>query len=122
MAQMILQNPTDKYIDLHANVIFECRISDYNASLDLIQWCHDDFCTFGRLLGGPYDKRLQYKGLPRYFIVGDRQNGEWNLLIENVTNADLGGYKCVLTRKTNRFVKVESKTASLKLMSKYGLI
>ena len=40
-------------------------------------------------------------------------------MIKNVTESELGEYKCTLTRK---FEKYQSKSASLKLMKKPGLI
>ena len=63
------------------------------------------------------ENRLQYKSLSKYFIVGNRTIGEWNLLIENVTDSDLGEYKCALTRRSTK-LKIESKPTILGLMSK----
>ncbi len=118
-AQFIEKNPISRYAPINSNVQFECKISEYDATVDLIEWCRNDFCTFGRLLGNDNDQRLQYKSLPKYFIVGNRSHGEWNLLIENVTQLELGEYKCQLTRKKKgNFFKLQSRSATLKLTSK----
>ena len=118
VAQVIVKHPSDQYVAPNARVTFECKINDYDASQDSIAWCRDNYCTLGRLSGSNNDKRLQYKSLPKYFIVGDRAAGEWNLMIENVTKQEVGDYMCTLTRKTN-FFKIQSKSASLKLTSKF---
>jgi len=117
VSQVIVKHPSDQYVAPNACVTFECKINDYDASRDSIAWCRDNYCTLGRLSGSNNDKRLQYKSLPKYFIVGDRAAGEWNLMIENVTQQEVGDYMCTLTRKTN-FLKIQSKSASLKLTKK----
>ncbi len=122
--QQIEKNPRNQYVRLFSDVIFECKVSGFNPVEDRIEWCKNDFCTWGRLSGNKNtDEHLQYKSLPKYFIVGKRQQGEWNLLIKNVTERELGEYKCTLTRKsTQNFEKHQSKSASLKLMKKPGII
>jgi len=122
--QQILINPQNQFARLHNDVIFECKVSGYNPAEDLIEWCKNDFCTWGRLIGNKtIDEPLQYKSLPKYYIIGKREKGQWNLLIKNVTERELGDYKCTLTRKhTQNFEKYQSKSASLKLMKKPGLI
>ena len=105
--QQIITIPQDIYAKQHTNVIFECKIAGYDPSQDLIEWCKNDFCTWGRLFEMSTQQRLQYKSLPKYFIIGNRTIGEWNLLIENVTDSEIGDYKCSLTRRSTK-LKIES--------------
>lgn len=96
-----------------------CKVSGFNPAQDLIEWCKNDFCTWGRLSGTYADEMLQYKSLPKYFITGDRSNGEWNLLIKNVTQKELGEYKCVFISKTTQnFKKQQSTPASIQFIGK----
>jgi hypothetical protein len=112
----IAQSPVDKYVKLNENKMFECHVEDYQEQVDIVEWCKNDFCTWGRAIE-MNDGRLRFKSLPKYFIAGDRKKGEWNLLIENVTHSDIGQYKCTVTRRTNEFIfKAESTTANLTIM------
>ena len=116
-SQQIVTMQKDIYAKPHTNVIFECKIAGYDPSQDVIEWCKNEFCTWGRLFEMTSQQRLQYKSLPKYFIIGNRTLGEWNLLIENVTESEVGDYKCSLTRRSTR-LKIESKSIKLSLMSK----
>ncbi len=117
LAQQIITNTKDVFIKPNTNVLMECKIIDYDPNQDLIEWCKNDFCTWGRLFEVTSQQRLQYKSLPKYFITGNRTYGEWNLLIENVTESEVGDYKCSLTRRSTK-LKIESKPTKLMLMSK----
>jgi len=118
--QIVTTNQENVYVKPHSNIIFDCNINGYDPDQDLIEWCKNDFCTWGRLFERKNENRLQYKSLPKYFIVGNRTIGEWNLLIENVTDSDLGEFKCALTRRSTK-LKIESKPTTLGLMSKSNL-
>lgn len=114
----IQENPSDQFANLNGNVLFKCLIKDYNEENDYVEWCKNDFCTWGRTVRVS-DDQLRYKSLKRFSIVGNRSNGEWNLLIHNVTNNDVGLYKCTVTRRLNKnMFKINSSSASLKIMSK----
>lgn len=126
-AQRIMKNPIDKYAKLNSNVFFECLVDGYNGDTDLVEWCKNNFCTWGRPVELS-DGRLKF--MNKYYIVGNRLNGEFNLLIENVTLSDVGDYKCKYTRRflTDATVhkqaaprrgplRIESNVASLKIMS-----
>lgn len=81
-----------------------------------MEWCKNDFCTWGRSIE-TNDGRLRFKSLSKYYIIGDRRKGQWNLLIENVTDSDLGKYKCTVTRRADDYVfKTESESANLTIM------
>lgn len=117
---VLVKEPADHFIRAQTDVLFNCKVDGFNPDNDLIEWCKNDFCTWGRLKGDASSERLQYKSLPRYFIVGDRAKGEWNLLIKNVTEREAGKYKCTLTRKnTSDFKRIQSRSATLKLMGIY---
>ena len=137
--QRIIKSPMNKYAHAHTSVLFECQIDGYRSESDLVEWCKNNFCTWGRPTELE-DGRLKY--MSKYFIVGNRMQGEFNLMIENVTTSDIGEYKCKLTRrfisgdsfKSNatgiisrqeefrlrKNTPIESSIATLKLMSKYS--
>ncbi|CAF0719304.1 unnamed protein product [Brachionus calyciflorus] len=118
----IVNYPSDQFVNLYENAIFKCKIKDYKKENDIIEWCKNDFCTWGRLIELP-DGRLKYKSLSKFYIIGDRKNGEWNLLLENVTSNDVGNYKCSVTRRNDQSVfKLSSNSASLKIMEKPSTI
>ncbi len=74
------------------------------------------FCTWGRT-SELEDGRLRFNSLKKYFIVGDRRAGEWNLAIENVTESDAGEFKCTVTRRADDYTfKFEATSANLVLM------
>lgn len=117
----IVKNPLDKFVKLNENAIIECRIDDYNEEWDTVEWCKNDFCTLGRTIEQS-DGRLRFNGLKKYFIVGDRKLGQWNLLIENVMESDVGQFKCTVTRRNDQFTfKFESTVANLVLMGQFML-
>jgi hypothetical protein len=115
--QKIVNGPSDKYVELNKNVILECRIDDFKDDVDLVEWCKNDFCTWGRVIELE-NGILQYKSLTKYFITGDRKRGEWNLLIQNVTESEIGDYECTVTRRADTIKKVYSNKARVKLMGK----
>ena len=118
----LIKEPEDQFVRLYTDVVFNCQIDGYNPDNDLIEWCKNDFCTWGRLKGSSSDDKLQYKSLPKYFIIGDRTRGEWTLLIQNVTEREAGNYSCTLTRKnTPNFKKIQTRTATLSIMGKLDL-
>ena len=116
----IINGPTDKYLNRYDSVVFECLIENYNPSQDFVEWCKNDFCTWGRHQMKS-DTKLQFKSLPKYFLIGERMKGDWKLLIENVTESEFGEYKCTLTHRGNQsnknVIKTESSPAKLELMS-----
>ncbi|RNA37103.1 irregular chiasm C-roughest isoform X1 [Brachionus plicatilis] len=114
----IQSNPDDQYTNLNGNVIFPCLIKDYKEGIDYVEWCKNDFCTWGRTIRIS-DGRLRYKSLRRFYIIGNRSNGEWNLFIQNITANDVGKYKCTVTRRVDKNVfKINSSSASLRIMMK----
>ena len=117
----IVKSPTDQYVALHANAEFDCSLdmSAYNPDTDLVEWCKNDFCTWGRAVQMP-DNKLKYKSLPRYYVRMDKELGVWNLFIENVTESDVGKFKCSVTRRRleGGVIKVESMSANLTIMGK----
>lgn len=138
---VITKQPSDKFALPGSSILFECQIDDYQADTDLIEWCKNDFCTWGRAMmdtvysNSKYSSfatsqhRLRYKSLPRYFVLTDgaatttksHANVTWNLLIENATESDIGNYKCKVTRRNENFVlKVESSVANLTIMGKFS--
>jgi hypothetical protein len=119
--QKIVNGPSDKFVELSKNVMLECQIDDYNNDIDLIEWCKNGFCTWGRVIELE-NGILQYKSLNKYFIVGDRKKGEWNLLIKNVTESEIGDYECTVTRRADTMKKFYSNKARLKLMGKSNLL
>jgi hypothetical protein len=72
--QDISKEPIDQYTYQTKSVMFECTIDNYSPETDLIEWCKNNFCTWGRPLELS-DGRLQYKSLSRYFIIGNRNKG-----------------------------------------------
>ena len=115
----ISKGPNDQYVHLNSHVEFECEIEDFNTETDLVEWCKNDFCTWGRAIE-TFDGRLVYKSLPRYSLIINRSLGQWNLLIENITERDIGQFKCIATRRNETTViKIESKSANLRIMGKF---
>jgi len=116
--QRITKAPSDKYAITTSTITFECVIENYSPETDSVEWCKNDFCTWGRSRETD-DGRLSFKSLSRYFIVGNREKGEWNLRIENVSLSDQGEYKCTFTRRAEQVkntIKLESNIAALKIM------
>jgi hypothetical protein len=116
----VLKGPSDKYVDFNSSIEFECYLntSDYNPNTDQIEWCKNDFCTWGRLVE-MFNGNLKYKSLPRFNIIVNRTIGQWNLRIENVTERDVGNFKCVVTRRNETVLnKIESKSAALRLVDR----
>jgi hypothetical protein len=72
--QYISNEPLDQYTYPAKSIIFQCTIESYSPETDLIEWCKNNFCTWGRPLELS-DGRLQYKSLSRYFITGNRNKG-----------------------------------------------
>lgn len=112
----------DKYAKLNERVLFSCIVEGFQADKDIVEWCKNDFCTWGRSIEMP-DGRLKFKSLSKHYIVGNRQNGEWNLLIENATSSDMGQYKCTVTRRSDKLVyKINSNSANLTIMGKKNIL
>ena len=89
--------------------------------MHLVEWCKNDFCTWGRLVEVKSGSFF-YKSLPKYFIKGNINKGEWNLFIENVSYSEAGDYKCKVSSRVEvekgkeMFLNIESNTASLKIL------
>lgn len=113
----IVRQPHDKYSTIDSTIVLNCIVQDYSPETDFIEWCKNGFCTWGRTIEIS-ENRLQFKSLSRYFIVGNRQKGEWNLEIEGIQPSDEGDYKCTVTRRTKKIVKIESNIASVKILRK----
>ena len=73
-SQFIANDPLDQYTLPSKAIVLKCTIGDYSSDTDLIEWCKNNFCTWGRPLELS-DGRLQYKSLSRYFITGNRNKG-----------------------------------------------
>ena len=76
-SQKISIGPDNSFVKQNRDVLFNCIIEDYDSKYDAIEWCKNDFCTWGRSVELS-DGSLQFKSLPKYFIKGNRQIG--NLL------------------------------------------
>lgn len=113
----IQRNPNDQFTKLNGNALFTCLVKNFNETTDYVEWCKNNFCTWGRTIRISED-RLRYKSLKRLYILGNQSKGEWNLLIQNVTDNDVGQYKCTVTRRLDKnMFKINSSSASLKIMS-----
>lgn len=112
-------NTNTKFVKANDNVVLECRVEAYNEEWDKVEWCKNEFCTWGRAVE-LRDGRLKYNSLKKYYIVGNWRAGEWSLLIENVTDSDAGEFKCLVTRRTDDYTfKFETTVANLVLMGSY---
>ena len=58
--QYISNEPLDQFTYPSKSIIFKCTIENYSPETDLIEWCKNNFCTWGRPLELS-DGRLQYK-------------------------------------------------------------
>jgi hypothetical protein len=115
-ALQIVKNPIDQFVLLNSRIMFDCEVDGYDPTTDQVEWCKNDFCTWGRAVEDA-DGRLRYKSLSRYYLLVDKLEGTWNLMIENVTERDLGQFKCSVTRRNESFVtRVVSRSANLTLM------
>jgi hypothetical protein len=128
MSQSIIKEPSDTFVKLGQDVKLYCHVMNYDKSIDRIEWCKNNFCSLGRLIELP-NGNFKFNSIPRYYIIKEKDANDvyhWDLLIQNVTNKDMGEYKCKVERqqlklgsnikmKTNL---VESYSASLRQMKR----
>ena len=72
-----------QYVFPTKSIILECTVKNYSPETDVIEWCKNNFCTWGRPIELS-DGRLQYKSLPRYFIIGNRNKGIYKRSIKKI--------------------------------------
>ena len=73
--QNIATSPTDKFVKLNENVTLNCFIEGFNSKEHLVEWCKNEFCTWGRLVEID-NKNFYFKNLPKYFIKGEINKGK----------------------------------------------
>lgn len=74
LCQNITISPKDTFVKLNDNVILNCLVEGYDSNTHVVEWCKNDFCTWGRLV--ELDSQNYYfKNLPKYFIKGKLEKG-----------------------------------------------
>ncbi|CAI4232606.1 unnamed protein product [Auanema sp. JU1783] len=101
--QNIVEGPRDTTIIVGKTVVLKC-IVQYQEGV--VQWTKNGF-------GLGTSRELKY--FPRYFMIGDEAEGEFNLQIINATIADDDVYACQISEAANQ-PAVVSKPAKLSVL------
>jgi hypothetical protein len=72
--QRIAESPNDTFVNLNGNVLLNCIVDNYNSDEHFVEWCKNDFCTWGRIVELDI-KNYYFKSLPKYFIKGNINKG-----------------------------------------------
>ena len=115
--QSIVEGPSDQQAKIGEQVLLKCQIKNLKGEP---QWCIDDFClgVSKKDNGESSGNQLTLKGRPRHQIVGNKSNGEFNLLIDPVQLQDNMYYYCMVTAASETVKAVKSNKAFLTVLSK----
>ncbi|PAV74906.1 hypothetical protein WR25_04044 [Diploscapter pachys] len=95
--QSIAEGPEDLVTNVGAAVTLKCRVENQKGA---VQWMKNGF-------GLGVDRQLKF--FPRYSMAGSIANGEYNLLIENVTVMDDDVYACQISEADSEPAVVSNK-------------
>lgn len=114
--QLIIEHPQDQQAVIGDRTILKCKFSNLQGEP---QWCIDDFCL-GVSKKSSYSQRnssAYLKGRSRYKIIGDRNKGEFHLLIEPVQLQDNMYFYCMATAASVTIKAVKSERVFLTVLT-----
>ena len=113
--QLIVEHPQDQQAIIGDRTVLKCKFSHLQGEP---QWCIDDFCL-GVSKKSSYQRNnsAYLKGRSRYKILGDRNKGEFHLLIEPVQLQDNMYFYCMATAASVTIKAVKSKRVFLTVLT-----